>query len=118
MGKRNDKGDDGHNGGKNQKTPSTSGASPSSHHNSKHPKRSEGWLAPTSTVSSLISSADPRTLEELVLFLEFVFCALLSGYVFVWAYFIVPTWGDRRLQVELQVRAAVAPSAPVQGVKA
>lgn len=139
MGKPDDK-SDGHDGSKNQTTPSTGGASPPSHRNrrdeqkdnsgakkyhddgnSNHQKWSdvpEDRVAATSAVSSLISSADARTLEELVFFLKLIFCVLLSGYVFVWAYFVIPTWRDRRLQVELQARAAVSPSAPIQGVKA
>ena len=47
--------------------------------------------------------------EELVFFLKLVLCVLLSGYVFVWAYFVIPTWRNRKLQAELQARA-VAPS--------
>lgn len=116
MGKRDDKDNGGHDGDK--KHPDYNG---NDDENSNHQKRSgvsKDWVAPTPIISSLISSANARTLEELVFFLELVFCVLLSGYVFVWAYFIVPTWGDRRLRVERQARAAVSSSTLVQSVKA
>jgi hypothetical protein len=37
--------------------------------------------------------------------------------VFIWAYFVVPTWKNRRLRVELQARTCVPISVPAQGFK-
>lgn len=82
-----------------------------------HQKRSDVPDDRVTPISSLISSADARTLEELVFFLKVVLCVLLSGYVFVWAYFVAPAWKNRRVQAELQARAAVSPSVAVQDVK-
>jgi len=72
---------------------------------------------PTTPIYSIFSSADAQILGELVFFLKLVLGVLLAGYFFVWAYFIIPTWRNRRIQAELQARAAIPPSVPVQDVK-
>jgi len=74
----------------------------------------EDRSTPASAISSLISSANVQSLEQLVFSLKLVLGVLLSGYVFVWVYFIVPAWRNRRLQA----RTPIPPSVPVQDVKA
>lgn len=72
-----------------------------------------------STFSSLISAADVQTLGELIFLLKIVMGVMLSGYVFTWVYFVIPTWRSRKLHAELQARAAAAAlSAPRQDIKA
>ena len=78
----------------------------------------EDRIIPTSAISSFVSSTNVQTLEELIFFLKLVLCVLLSGYVFVWAYFVVPTWKSRKLQDEFQAHAATPSSVPVQDTKA
>ena len=78
----------------------------------------EDRISLTSAISSLISTTDARVLEELVFFLKLVLCVMLSGYVFIFAYFVIPAWEDRRLQAELQARADASPPVLAQDVKA
>lgn len=63
---------------------------------------------PPSKASSLLSAANVQTLEELVFLLKIVVGVMLSGYVFTWVYFVLPTWRNRKLQSELEARAAAA----------
>ena len=65
------------------------------------------------TFTSAIST-DVQTLKELVFFLKLILCALLSGYVFILAYFTVPIWRNRRLQVQLRTCTFISPSVPAQ----
>jgi len=75
-------------------------------------------VASPSTISSLLTAANLQTLEELVFLLKIVIFVMLSGYVFTWAYFVLPTWRNRRLRAEHQARADAYPSVPFQDVKA
>jgi hypothetical protein len=77
----------------------------------------EAQATPTLTIFTLLSSTDAQTLGELVFLLKIVICVLLSGYVFVWAYFVAPAWKNRKARAELQARTAASPLTPVQDVK-
>jgi uncharacterized BrkB/YihY/UPF0761 family membrane protein len=70
-----------------------------------------------SSISSLLSATNLQSLEELIFLLKIVLCVMVSGYVFTWVYFVLPTWRNRKLQAELQARAAAA-ALSVQNVKA
>jgi len=72
---------------------------------------SEEPVVPPPANPSLLFSANLQTLEELVFLLKIVICVMLSGYVFTWAYFVLPAWRNRNLQ-------ARAPSSLLQDVKA
>jgi oxalate decarboxylase/phosphoglucose isomerase-like protein (cupin superfamily) len=73
----------------------------------------EPVVSPT-PVSSALFAANLQSLGELVFLLKIVVCVMLSGYVFTWAYFVLPTWRNRKLQAELQAHAV---SAPPQDIK-
>ena len=76
-------------------------------------------LTSTSPVTSILSAANVQSLGELVFLLKIVLGVMLSGYVFTWVYFVLPTWRNRKLQAELEARAAAASlSATLQDVKA
>jgi oxalate decarboxylase/phosphoglucose isomerase-like protein (cupin superfamily) len=62
------------------------------------PETSEEPVTRSSTVASLLSSANAQTLQEIAFLLKAVIGVLLSGYVFAWLYFVVPAWKNRRLQ--------------------
>lgn len=62
------------------------------------PETSEEAVTRSSTVASLLSSANAQTLQEIAFLLKAVIGVLLSGYVFAWIYFVVPAWKNRRLQ--------------------
>ena len=75
----------------------------------------EPMTSSSSSMTSLFSAANVQTLDELVFLLKIVVGVMLSGYVFTWVYFVIPTWRNRKLQAELQARAAAA---ALQDVKA
>ena len=58
---------------------------------------------PSFTVSSILTSANPQTLEEIAFLLKLVVGVLLSGYLFAWIYFVIPAWKSRRLQAQSPV---------------
>jgi len=76
----------------------------------KRSEESEEPVASPTPVSSVLFAANLQTLGELVFLLKIVICVMLSGYVFTWAYFVLPTWRNRKLE-------ARAVSAPAQDIK-
>jgi len=75
-------------------------------------------IASPSAITSLLSAANVESLGELVFLLKLVIGVMLSGYVFTWAYFVLPAWRNRKLQAELEARAAAASlSASLQDIK-
>lgn len=70
------------------------------------------------TVYSILSSANPQSIGELVFLLKIVIGVMLAGYLFTWVYFVIPTWKYRRMQAEIQAQAAASTYARLQDDKA
>jgi len=81
-------------------------------------EQEEQVVATPATMSSILSSVNPQTIGELVFLLKIVIGVMLAGYVFTWAYFVVPTWKYRRMQAQLEAQAAASSYARLQDDKA
>jgi len=91
----------------------TNSSNGTSTNSTNHQKRSD-IVQDYSFITSPVLLTDVHALKELVFSLRLILCVLLSGYVFILAYFVIPTWRNRKFQAR---RAVVPPSVSVEDVK-